>query len=734
MIRISALLLASVVIPSHALAQEAGSTPPVPEAQPSDERGDPANDDFHGAIYVTASGVDRLDVIAGTSVISGMELQRESAGQVGDILASLPGVEASGFSPGASRPILRGFGGDRVRVLIDGIGTIDASGASDDHAVAVDPLVAERIEVLRGPAVLLYGSQAIGGAVNVISKRIPPAIPDEPIHVDTLAGIDSATGLLEGGISLDTALTPNIVFHVDGSYRNTDDIEIPGFAASDALRADLLADAAEEEEEGHFEEAEELREAANITGTVPNTYTETWSAGTGIAFFSGDSNFGVSFDYYDTEYGVPGAPGVGHHHHGEEDHDEDEHDDHGEEDHDHEDEHGEEHGEEAVSIGLRRYRADFRADIDLGEGFFDSVQSRVGYSDYTHTEFEGAEVGTVFEVRGVEGRMELVQSRRGGWGGALGAQFSAQDFAAFGAEAYIPPNNVETLSLFTLQEFYFGPFELEAGARYENTEVEASTLGVERDFDTVSVSVGGSYMFFDDFRAGLNVSHTPRAPTAAELFAEGPHIATQQFEIGNPALDIESSWGAEGYVRGEIGEVKVNATVYRNWFDDFIYLAGTGEEEDGLPVFAFLQQDADQWGAEAQITFPLVEGRNFSLLGDVRGAYTSVDLDDGTHAPRIPPFSLYGALEGRWDHFDLRGEVEWHDSQTEIAPFETVTDGFTMVNASLGWHPFEGRENLTIIAQVENVFDTEGRRHTSFTKEFVPMTGRNFKLTARASF
>ena len=680
----------------------------------------PANDDFHGAIYLTASGVDRLDVIAGTSVVSGMQLQRESAGQVGDILASQPGVEASGFAPGASRPILRGFGGDRVRVLIDGIGTIDASGASDDHAVAADPLIAESIEVLRGPAVLLYGSQAIGGAVNVITKRIPPGIPDEPFHLDVLGGLDSATGLWEGGVSLDTKLTDNIVFHVDGSYRNTDDIEIPSFAASDDLRADLLADAAEEEEEGEFEEAEELREAANISGTVPNTYTETWSAGTGFAVFSGESNFGVSFDYYDTSYGVPGAPGVGHHHHAEEEHDEDDH--------------GEEEGEEAVSIGLRRYRADFRANIDLGDGFFDSVQSRIGYSDYTHTEFEGAEVGTVFEVQGVEGRVELVQSRRGNWNGATGAQFSAQDFVATGAEAYIPPNNVETFAFFTLQEFYFGSFELEAGARYENTQIEASTLRQERSFDTFSASVGGGFTLFDDFRTGLNVSRTQRAPTAAELFAEGPHIATQQFEIGDPTVGKESSWGAEGYVRGEIGEVKVNASVYRNWFGDFIYLAGTGEEEDELPVFAFMQQDADQWGAEAQITFPLVEGRDFSLLGDLRGAYTRVEFDDGTDAPRIPPLSLYGALEGRWDHFDLRGEVEWYDSQTDVAPFETPTDGFTMVNASLGWHPFEGRENLTLIAQVENIFDAEGRHHTSFTKEFVPMTGRNFKLTARASF
>ncbi|WP_340588662.1 TonB-dependent receptor [Erythrobacter alti] len=722
---IATALLVTAAMPLTLLAQDADATQesdadradaeaPV---DTSSARIEPSGDDFHNVIYVTAAGVDRLDVIAGTSVLTGIALQRESSGQVGEVLASLPGVSASGFAPGASRPILRGFGGDRVRVLNDGIGTLDASGASDDHAVAADPLIAERIEVLRGPAVLLYGSQAIGGAVNVITKRIPPRIPDEPIHIDALAGFDTASNLREGGLSFDLPLGANVTFHADASYRNTDDIEIPGFAASDGLRTDLLADAAEEEEEGHLEEAEELREAANISGTLPNSYSETWSAGVGVAAFVGEHNFGVSFGYYDTNYGVPGAPGVGHH---------------GEEEGGGEFE--EEEGEVPVSIDLERIRFDARANFDLGSGFFDAVQTRVGWSDYTHTEFEGDEVGTVFEVAGVEGRVELVQTRRGGWGGSIGAQYSSIDFDAFGEEAYIPPNVSNTFALFTLQEVDFDSFELEAGARYEMTSVESEPLGLDRDFDTFSAALGGGFMLFEDFRVGANLSRTERAPTAAELYAEGPHIATQQFEVGNPELGIEASWGAEAYVRGEVGEVKINASIYRNWFEDFIYLAGSGDEEDGLPVFTFLQQDADQWGAEAQVTFPLVEARDFSLLGDLRGSYTRAELSDGDAVPRIPPLSLYGALEARWEHFDLRGEVEWHDKQSNLAPLETPTDSFTHVNASLAWHPFEGEENFTLLAQVDNIFDVEGRRATSFTKDFVPLPGRNFKLTARASF
>jgi iron complex outermembrane receptor protein len=698
----------------------------------------PGSDDLHDRILVTAAGIDRLDILAGTSVLDEVELQRNLDGQVGEVLAKLPGVTASGFSPGASRPILRGFGGERVRVLTDGVGAIDASSTSDDHAVTVDPLIATRIEVLRGPAVLLYGSQAIGGAVNVITKRIPPAVPDEPIHIDALVAlvaVDTASNRREGGLSFDLPLGSNVAFHVDGSYRETGDLDIPGFVASDALRGQLLAIADEEEEEGHLDEAEEFREGANTRGTLPNSFTETYTLGTGIAVFSGESNFGVSFDYYDTNYGIPGLPGVGHVH-GEEEHDHDE--DHDDDDHDdHEGE--EEHGDEAVSIGMKRYRADLRGQIDLGDGFFDNVQTRWGYSNYTHTEFEGDEIGTVFDVEGIEGRIELVQSRRGGWQGAIGGQFSHVDFEAVGEEAFVPGNTTDSYALFTLQEVDFEPFHAEFGARFERTDIDATeALGIARDFNTFSASAGLSYALvenaLDDLRAGINVSRAVRAPSAQELFANGPHIATQQFEIGDADLESEEAWGIEGYVRGTLGAAELSASIYRTSFDGFIFLSETGEEEDGLELFAFQQQNAKQFGLEGEISMPLVETGDFSLLADLRADYVRATLADGSPVPRIPPVSLLGALEAQFGHIDARAEVQRFSKQDRVSEHETPTDGFTFVNLSLAWHPLEGNDNLTIIAQADNVFDVEGRRHSSFTKEFVPLSGRNFKLSARASF
>lgn len=705
-----ALLAAVALAPLHPVfAQDAQTVAPERSARPGD--------DFHG-IVVTAPGIERLDVLAGTSVIAGVELQRNLDGQLGEVLAKLPGVSASSFSPGASRPVLRGFGGERVKVLTDGIGSIDASSTSDDHAVTVDPLLVDRIEVLRGPAVLLYGSQAIGGAVNVIGKRIPLSVPDEAVHIDAIGALDTASDRREIAGSLDVPLGPNVAFHVDGSWRKTGDVQIPGYVASKELRADLLADADEHEREGETEEADELREVANRAGVLPNSATETKSAGAGIAFFSGDSNLGVSFGYYDTLYGVPERPGAGHHHEeGEEEHAEEE---------------GHEHGD--VTIGMKQYRVDLRGTLDLGDGFFDEVRTRWGYSDYTHTEFEGDEIGTVFDVSGVEGRVELVQSERNGWRGSVGGQYSHVDFGAVGEEAFVPPNTTESFALFALQEFDLHPLELEVGGRYERTNIDVESLDETRDFDTFSGAVGLSYAVSSGMRVGVNASRAERAPSAQELFADGPHIATQQYELGNDALTKEGSWGVEGYLRGAVGDATLSLGVYKNWFDGFIFLSETGEEADDLPVYQFLQQDADHFGIEGEITLPLYKSDGVTVLADFRGDYVRATLEDGTPVPRIPPVSLLGAIEAQVGQFDARAEVQWFGTQDRTAPLETPTESFAFTNLSLAWHPLVGKNNLTLLLQADNVFDVEGRRHASFTKDYVPLAGRNFKISARASF
>lgn len=703
-----------------------GLTAPAMAQEQAKDADAQLEDDLHnrqadgtGNIIVSASGLKELDVLAGTSVVEVREIQRDMVnGQIGDLLTKLPGVSATSFAPGSSRPVLRGHQGERVRLLIDGVGTSDVSNTSVDHATTIDPITVERIEVLRGPAVLLYGSQAIGGAVNVIDKRIPTRMPDEAFHIDAFGGIDSATNMRTGAASVDVGIGSNLVFHLDGSWRESDDIDIAGFQVAEALRADLLADAAEEQAEGAIEEAEELREAAGVRGTVPNSAAESWTVNAGLGLILGQSTFGASVGYYDSSYGVPTRPGAGHHH-GEEGESEAA---------------GEEEGEELVTIGLEQFRADFKGDIYLGEGTFERLKLRVGFSDYTHTEFEGDEVGTVFDSTSVEARAELVQNAEGMLRGSTGLQYTHRDFFAEGAEAYVPPNLTDQVAVFTLQELGTGPFQLEAAARAEFTKVKAQTLGIENDYDTFSGALGVVYEGIEGVRLGLNGSRAERAPSAEELFSDGPHIATQAFEIGDPDLRTERAWGVEAYARGTIGEGTFNFTIFKQWFDNYIFLEETGAEEDDLPVFQYLQQDADFFGIEADFSYPVVDTGAFRLLTDLRASYIEAELGDGTAVPRIPPLSLLGALEAQTDAFDVRGEVQWFDKQDRVTAFETPTDSFTLVNALVAWRPLAENRNVTVQIAADNIFDVNGRRHASFTKDFVPLVGRNFRASVRLSF
>ena len=669
-----------------------------------------------GEIIVSAEGLKELDFITGQDALDEEDIQENIDGQIGEVLEKLPGVSATSFTPGASRPILRGQDGERVRVLVDGLGTGDVANTSADHATSIDPLTVSRIEVLRGPAALLYGSQALGGVVNVIDRRIPTEVPENGIAVDALLAADTASDLLSGGVSLDAALGDMFVVHFDGSYRDTDDLEIPGFQLTDDLRADLLADAAEEEEEGELEEAEELREAANQEGFLPNSSTETYTLNGGFGVILGESTFGASVGYYDTFYGIVGNPEGGHHHHGEEEGEGAEEE--------------EEEGEETVSIGLEQWRFDVRGDIALGDGFAERLKIRAGYSDYTHTEFEGTEVGTVFDTETFEARAELIQST----GGVIGAQYTFRDFSAVGEEAFVAPNETNQLALFTVQEFDFGGFQVEAAGRYERVDVESDTLGLERDFDLFSGALSGIVEAGEGVRFGATVSRTERAPAGEELFANGPHIATQIFEVGDPDLEIEAAWGLEGFVRGDLGPLNFGASVYYQSFENFIYLSDTGLEEDDLPVFNFLQQDAEFSGFEADVVFPIVDTNGFTLSGDVRASYVVAELDDGTDVPRIPPFTVLAALEADVDAFNLRAEVQRFGAQRDLAPNETATDGFTLANLYLSWRPIEGNRNVTLQLAGENLFDNTGRRHSSFTKDFVTLPGRNIRVSARFGF
>ena len=708
--------LAGVAFLSLAASQahaQADTAPQAATPASATPRGNQPND-------IIVTGVlpqSERDVLQGTSVLSGEALTRNLRPTIGETLARLPGVSATSFGPSASRPILRGFQGERIRVLTDGIGSFDVSNTSVDHAVIIDPLLAERIEVLRGPSALLFGSSAVGGVVNVVDKRIPRTRPENGYRLDAIANYGSAANERSGEAAADVAVGRYLVLHADGSYLKSDDLEIGGFALSRQARAAALSQVGRPQD---GDEPIDFAASANIRGRLPNTAARTWTAGVGASIITDTGHLGVSYSRYDSLYGVPirYATAVG-------------------------------QEQEAPRLDVKQDRFDLRGEVQTGGGFLDRIRIRLGHAKYRHFELEeDGSVGTAFYNNGTEGRFELVQATRGGWSGASGVQYLNRLFDVAGDEAFLPRNETNQTGLFTLQQYANGRFRAEGGLRYEWSDLAARTDPADRffvgqrNFRALSGSLGASYEVADGVRIGVNGSRTERAPSAEELFANGAHAGTQAYELGSPDFRLEKSWGGELTLHAHTGTVNFDASAYYNRFSNYISenqvdqavcaaaAAPSGREVD-LPCFQYQQADARYYGVEADLSATLFTLGMTRINGDVLGDYVRATIVDLGPVPRIPPARVLGGLEAQGDRFTLRAEVEHLFDQDRIARFETPTRDYTIVNASLSLSPFGRDSRTTLLLSANNILDANVRRHASFLKDFAPLAGRDLRATLR---
>jgi len=712
-----ALLSTAAFLPAPALAQR---------EPPPDTGAAHGHDDRPENIVVTAI-IPRahIDILGGTSVLTGEQLARDMRPSLGETLARQPGVSATSFGPGASRPILRGFSGDRIRLLTDGIGSFDASANSVDHAVAINPLLADRIEVLHGPAALLYGSSAVGGVVNVIDSRIPTQLPEGGYDIAGTGTYGSAARERTLAGKADIALGGGFVFHADGSWMEAGNLRTGGHI----LGAEPRAEALESDEA-------DIRALAGLRGRLPNSAMDGWSYTGGLNYIDSGGSLGFSVGRSRSTYGLP-IRYVTHEDAHEHDHDHDH-------DHDHED-HDHAHGAEEVRIVMNQTRADLRAQVNVGGGLLDHVRLRAGFADYDHAEVDlDGEVHTRFYTQGLESRLELVQSRRGGWEGAVGGQVLLRSSRIEGHEKFLPTIDSSTYGLFTLQSLDMDPLRLEAGARHEHARLDAladSDLGspdYRRSFDTLSASLGASYAIAADWRVGVNLSRVERAPTADELFARGNHAGTQAFELGNPDFRTERGWGVEGTLHGRGRDFHLTLSGFYNHFDRFIYddivpdeacLTASGADELEFPCFAYLQTGAEYYGAELQADWTAARFGQTELRLDGLADVTRATLESGAPVPRIPPLRLLGGVTLESPQWSIRGEVEHALKQDRVSALETPTPAYTFVNASLSWKPAMAGDRLSLLLSANNIFDVEARRHASLLKDYAPLAGRDVRLT-----
>lgn len=669
------------------------------------------------------------EIAGSVNVIDGETLKREVGSTLGETLKNQIGVHSSSFGPGVGVPVIRGQSGKRVEILQNSTTIADVSDTSVDHSVAAEALLADRIEILRGPSILRYGSGAIGGVVNVIDYRIHTDDIHEGVEGAIEARYDSNNEehALIGRIDMGTG---NFNLHLDGMTRDSEEVEIPGYAQH---------------------EFDDPDEATN--GFIENSDREADAFSLGLSWIGDSVAGGFSISRIESNYGVP--PGAHGHHeeHGEEGHDDEE------EGHEEDEEGHSEEEEVLVRIDLEQTQYQGKLVFsDLGANF-ERLDIDLNYSEYEHRELEIeegiAEEGTLFASESTELRAELVHSSIGGWLGAFGLQYSNRDFEAAGAEAFVPPSETEKLGIYIIEETQLGQGTLELGARYDDQTLDSASGEISHD----SFNLSASYLINlnDSQRLGFIVSRSERAPVAEELLSEGEHIATNTYEIGDATLDNESAFNAEITWAMNTDFISAKASAFHSDFSDYIYEMDTElrfshdlEEEDGLTglnacsddiadfenneeefeesveCFLYVQEDATFTGIEAELDFAVTEQHSLRFWGD----YVRADFDNSGDVPRMPPARIGASWDFDLDNWSAQVSLTKAFDQDRPGEGQEETSGYTRLDAFVEY----GFDDFSIFAKATNLTNDEIRNSTSFLRELAPEPGRGFLLGARYRF
>lgn len=644
---------------------------------------------------VTASADERSsrEVLSATSVVSGTALDRQSAGTVAAILQNQPGVSVTSLGPVTARPVIRGLGGDRILMLEDGQRSGDLSALSGDHAVAVEPATARQIEVVRGPMSLLYGSSALGGVVNVVREEIPASRPDRTHGALTLEGASVMRGTTMSGYSV--SQVGALAVRGEGSFRRSSDVRTP-------------------------------------LGVLINTDARTVNASGAVSWAGAAGHAGASYRYYNSAYGIPGGFVGGH--------------------------------ETGVDIRMRRHTVRAEAESRRPLGPFTSVRATATATRYGHEELEpSGALGTEFDQTQLVG--ELV-GRHGAAGpfalGAVGVRAQYRDIAT-GGTLRTPSTEDYTLAGFLVEEMGKGPLRAQAGLRYDYasyTPLRRTSIFVggvrvpvaPRDFGAISGSLGVLYDLREVVHFGASINRAYRTPDFNELYSNGPHLAANSFDVGDPRLGQETGLGVDAFVRVDREHIRAEVSVFRNQLDNYIFPSSRGRAELGTqgnrPRFQFTNEDAVFSGAEAQVELALtrrlvVDATTSWVQARFRSARAAIPVFSDTdttfiaasaNPPFIPP--LNGNVGLRYDRPRLFGGllVRWADRQGRTGDFETPTAGYALFGGNLGWRLLSGSRLHTITLRVDNLLNRAYRDHLSRIKEIMPEPGRNVNLLYRLTF
>lgn len=659
-------------------------------------------------VTVVAHPLSGEGLAQAVDILEGKELARKRATNIGATLAKQPGIHSAPFGNAVGRPIIHGLSGPRVRIMEDRIDTLDVSVTSGDHAVSVEPFIAERIEVLKGASTLLYGTGAIGGVVDVHTARIPHSVP-----LDGLAGgletrFDDNTNGFSRAMKLNGGID-RFAWHVDATRKEGDDYEIPGFTESAGFRA---AEALEEAESGEAHE-----EGEEVQGFLPGSFFSSTSKAVGASYLPDWGIIGISVSQLNANYGLPGGHG----------HDDDEASPPG--------------APTTPTLDMSQTRTDFELAVKNPFGSFTSLNIRAGYNDYTHQEIEpDGEVATTFTNKAWEGRVELVHESKN-WTNVFGLQQTTRAFSSIGEEAFVPPVDTSDSGLFWVGERAFESFDLETGLRIGRTTHDSES-GPERDFSTYAASIGAVIPLESGFQFGLTADYSSRAPVAEELYSKGPHLTTNSFELGDVNLRNEDAVNLAASAQYVDDIWSATITSYYTEFSDFIYQETTGGVQLDLPVVMYQQADATFYGIDVDVSTELFSGKLFNkdesnARLNVMFDYVNAELDvtGNSNIPRLPPMRFGLGLEGNWG--PVSGSIDYLrvSEQDDVANLELATDAYNDLSLHIEYAlPLSGSTTATGFIQGRNLTNEEQRIHTSFINAFAPAPGRAVEVGVRLEF
>ena len=720
------------------------------------------------------------------NVLGGESLLEDVANSLGETLKEEIGINNASFGPGVGHPVIRGHTGNRIGVLQNGVGTTDVSNQSPDHAEGVEVSLANRVEIIRGPASLLYGSGAIGGVVNVIDGRIPEVVPEKPAIMFEQThnnNNDESRSLFR----LDAG-KGNFAFHIEGFERSSNNVEIPGLAidvtAVEALEAlqhahedghhddDEDHDGEDHDDEDHHDDDEGHHEDEPLTNTlgfIGNSDSESSSGSIGFSFVGDRGFIGASVTKLSNRYGLP--PGSHTHAHGDEhgmEHDDEEHgedadhhdeEEHGEDDDHHDDEehdddhHDGEHGHEEVEfvrLDIEKTRYDLRGGLNFAAGWVESLKASFSYTDYAHDEVEyfedgGSVIGTTYDNEGSEGRISLRRRSLGAWSGVYGLQFSERQFSAIGEEAFIPQSDIDNLGIFAFEQFESDRFNVELGLRFDrNTVATGACESSETEF-----SASGSLLYdiSDSANAFIGLTRASRTPSVEELFANVDnstcarpsddetlvlHAATNLLEIGDPNLAPETSNNFEFGYRLYTDRITGELSVYSNQIDNYIYLNVDGNEFEEQLIGQYEARDAKFAGVEGRVVFQVFASDRVSMNWSFTGDLVNAEFDAGGNIPRIPAAKLGTKVEFFGEKWTVHAHAFRVSEQDDTGEFELATDGYNLVSFYADYHWDIGNQGeLKLFARGDNLLDEEIRNHASLLKSFAPEAGRSFRIGLR---